>query len=876
MQFRGSAPVFIDTLSFEARREGEPWVAYRQFCEHFLAPLALMARRDARLSGLWRAHLDGVPLDLASRLLPRSTWLRFGLLTHLHLHARSQAFYADRPAPSRRVAVGRTSLLALLDSLRRTVRALAPREAPSEWADYERDPRATPTSPSGRRSRSSRAGSSGSGRARSGTSGRTSAASRRIAASRRGLRGVASTSTRRWSRRPTARARFESRRDLLPLVLDLANPSPGLGWEGRERDPLEARGPADALLALALVHHLAIGRNVPLPRIAAWMARLGRSAIVEFVPKDDPQTRQAPAVAPRRVRRLHAGGLRGGVRGRLLARGERAAAGLRPRALPVARQGLTRALAALFPPLAVLSSAHELYLRNQLDLGRTLSVLFPFWAAAAAAVLLALLLQRAERLAPARLALAAYYARRPRLRGLGLPARPARGQPPRALGPRHRPRGVAVRARLARRRRRLRAARSGPRRSSRSWRCSPPSSSPRESVALATPPRPQPRAPAPRRRGAVRARRGSRPAERLPLPPRRVPGRAPRALPSARRPRGARRVHALPRRGARCAPPRWSCPTILTGRSLAGTVEERLREAFSGETSLFRRLGRAGYRTVAFGPRFLYGRTPAALDLVVLHEDNAREPDLAGLQRATFLRLWVYGTLPRSVARASRARPAPRLRHGFLPDGLDGEAVHLRPADRLPAEHGEPAGARAAPSRARAATRSCTCCSRTTPTCCAPTAATRAPPGRSRLREQTECTLLLLVRFLETLRRLDRLDGSVVVVHGDHGSGEVLRDGRLVPDEGGLAADDGPGEARLCPRRDARRGGRPRGSWTSRPPCSPCWGSRRERRSRGARCWRRSPLRGQAIGRSDRAGTPATSVRGGTSAVTTLPAATND
>ena len=85
---------------------------------------------------------------------------------------------------------------------------------------------------------------------------------------------------------------FESRRDLLPLVLDLANPSPGLGWEGRERDPLEARGPADALLALALVHHLAIGRNVPLPRIAAWMARLGRSAIVEFVPKDDPQTRR--------------------------------------------------------------------------------------------------------------------------------------------------------------------------------------------------------------------------------------------------------------------------------------------------------------------------------------------------------------------------------------------------------------------------------------------------------------------------------------------------------------------------------------------------------------------------------------------------------
>jgi hypothetical protein len=290
VQFRGSFPVFIDTLSFESRREGEPWIAYRQFCEHFLAPLALMARRDARLGGLWRAQLDGVPLDLASLLLPRSTWLRFGLLTHLHLHARSQAFYADRPAPSRRVAVSQTSLLALLDSLRRTVRALAPREAPSEWADYERTHGYAEESQRAKeevvarwlaRLRPRQAWDLGA------NVGRFS----RIAASA-GAYVVSFDVDPAVVEEAYRRGRFESRRDLLPLVLDLANPSPGLGWEGRERDPLEARGPADALLALALVHHLAIGRNVPLPRIAAWMARLGRSAIVEFVPKDDPQTRR--------------------------------------------------------------------------------------------------------------------------------------------------------------------------------------------------------------------------------------------------------------------------------------------------------------------------------------------------------------------------------------------------------------------------------------------------------------------------------------------------------------------------------------------------------------------------------------------------------
>jgi hypothetical protein len=290
VQFRGSSPVFIDTLSFEARREGEPWVAYRQFCEHFLAPLALMARRDVRLAGLWRAHLDGLPLDLASRLLPRSTWLRFGLLTHLHLHARSQAFYADRPAPSRRMAVSRTSLLALLDSLGRTVKGLAPRAAPSEWADYERTHAYADETQRAKEQIVER-WLHRLGPRQVWDLGANVGRFSRIAASG-GAYVVSFDVDPAVVEEAYRRGRSESRRDLLPLVLDLANPSPGLGWEGRERDPLPARGPADALLALALVHHLAIGRNVPLPRIAGWMARLGGAAIVEFVPKDDPQTRR--------------------------------------------------------------------------------------------------------------------------------------------------------------------------------------------------------------------------------------------------------------------------------------------------------------------------------------------------------------------------------------------------------------------------------------------------------------------------------------------------------------------------------------------------------------------------------------------------------
>jgi hypothetical protein len=79
---------------------------------------------------------------------------------------------------------------------------------------------------------------------------------------------------------------------MLPLVMDLGNPSPGTGWENRERMTLAERGPADTVLALALVHHLAISNNVPFGRMASFLSTLGRRLIIEFVPKSDSQVQR--------------------------------------------------------------------------------------------------------------------------------------------------------------------------------------------------------------------------------------------------------------------------------------------------------------------------------------------------------------------------------------------------------------------------------------------------------------------------------------------------------------------------------------------------------------------------------------------------------
>src|SRR6266545_1890579 len=138
IQFVRGKPTLIDTLSFEIYKEGQPWVAYRQFCQHFLAPLALMALRDVRLNQLLRVYIDGVPLDLASELLPSRTRFNFGLLTHIHLHAGAQKKYAHAGTDVKlRVGtMSKQAMMGLIDSLDSTIRKLDWSPSGTEWGNY--------------------------------------------------------------------------------------------------------------------------------------------------------------------------------------------------------------------------------------------------------------------------------------------------------------------------------------------------------------------------------------------------------------------------------------------------------------------------------------------------------------------------------------------------------------------------------------------------------------------------------------------------------------------------------------------------------------------------------------------------------------------
>ena len=292
IQFRGAKAIHIDTLSFEKYREGEPWVAYGQFCSHFVAPLSLMAYKDVRLGGLLRSHIDGIPLDLASRLLPKRTRLRPSIAIHVHMHAKAQSKYADaaEPKPAAKGALTRRGLEGIIDNLRTLVSRLTWKPRGTEWGDYYADTNYEPESLKAKEDivaqwlekiQPKRVADLGA------NTGRFS----RLA-SDKGIPTIAADIDPAAVETNFLRCAASNDTRTLPLLLDLANPSPALGWHHAERQSFLERGRVDLAMALALVHHLAISNNVPLPLIAEFFAELCDCLIVEFVPKSDSQVRR--------------------------------------------------------------------------------------------------------------------------------------------------------------------------------------------------------------------------------------------------------------------------------------------------------------------------------------------------------------------------------------------------------------------------------------------------------------------------------------------------------------------------------------------------------------------------------------------------------
>jgi len=292
IQFVDGKPILIDTLSFDVYRKDSAWDGYRQFCQHFLAPLALASLVDVRLMQLSKIYIDGIPLDLAGHLLPVKTHFGLtGLNVHIHLHARVQREYADKQTSRNDAALlSKEALINMLNGLIKTVEKLTWTPKGTEWGDYYS---ATNYSDETLRlkgeivsrfidkAKPSKVWDLG---ANNGLFSREAAKS--------GIFTVASDIDPAAVEKNYLTIKAHNEKNLMPLLMDLTNPSPAIGWANQEREAFNARGPVDMLLALALIHHLAISNNLPLESIADYFASIANWVVVEFVPKSDSQVKR--------------------------------------------------------------------------------------------------------------------------------------------------------------------------------------------------------------------------------------------------------------------------------------------------------------------------------------------------------------------------------------------------------------------------------------------------------------------------------------------------------------------------------------------------------------------------------------------------------
>jgi hypothetical protein len=293
VQWRGASPVFIDIGSFERLRAG-PWAGYRQFCQTFLFPLLLQAYLDVPFQRYLRGHLEGLPPSDMRKILGGRHLARKGVLRHVHLQALMEArVKAGTESVKKELAgagFGKELTKATVTKLLALVRGLRSKRSTSGWASY----RTTCSySDADRSAKEHFVEAAVSGR-RPGLVwdlGSNDGAYAKLAA-RHADYVVAADGDDVVVDSLYRSLREGGPANVLPLVIDLVDPTPGRGWRGKERAAFTDRARPDLVMGLALVHHLAIGANVPLAQVVEWFHSFGGDVVIEFVEPHDPMARR--------------------------------------------------------------------------------------------------------------------------------------------------------------------------------------------------------------------------------------------------------------------------------------------------------------------------------------------------------------------------------------------------------------------------------------------------------------------------------------------------------------------------------------------------------------------------------------------------------
>lgn len=288
IQFIGSKALFIDTSSFEIYHEGNPWAAYRQFCMHFLAPLLLYYYKIPNALKLLQLDVNGISLEFVSKVLPLKSFFNLSALMHIHWHAKTENNNKQLSKNElKNVQVSKDKLLNIIDHLYESIKELSV-HTNTEWTDYYKTFSYSET---------------GFNIKKSTIKNWLSNLCNEIIIDAGCNQGEFSYIASKYAKNVVAfdfdesvinklflKIKKDNINNIYPIVVDLSSPSPSIGWNNNERiSIIERLGKNNTTLALALIHHLAIGNNVPFVKQAALFSFFSKDLIIEFVPKNDIQ-----------------------------------------------------------------------------------------------------------------------------------------------------------------------------------------------------------------------------------------------------------------------------------------------------------------------------------------------------------------------------------------------------------------------------------------------------------------------------------------------------------------------------------------------------------------------------------------------------------
>jgi hypothetical protein len=290
VQWRGGRPVFIDIPSFEVLEQGQPWVGYRQFCELFLYPLMLLAYKGVDFRPWLRGSIDGISAASLRPLLSLRDLMRSGVVMHVVAHNALQRRYSGRERNVRsalaQAGFDKRLIVRNVLNLRNTISTMVVDGGKTGWSDYARTHSYGEADFEAKRAFVRNAARFRRWR-RVWDLGCNTGIFSQIAAEHADYVVAMDGDWMAVEHLYQSQKGHAGAGSILPLVINLSDPSPGQGWRGRERKSLPERGKPDLTLCLALIHHVVISANIPMADFMRWLAGLGTALVIEFVARDD-------------------------------------------------------------------------------------------------------------------------------------------------------------------------------------------------------------------------------------------------------------------------------------------------------------------------------------------------------------------------------------------------------------------------------------------------------------------------------------------------------------------------------------------------------------------------------------------------------------